>query len=117
MKNFLFAATAVPLFAMGAQSTPMGAYLTVEQTCAYVSDSAAEFLQCDERAPVDEDCQGVFCEAVTLPVKISVERNTQAFDPDEMPMWCDRAQCWANTGPYVITMDYSGLRAQAVQVQ
>ncbi len=112
MKNLFFGLTAVPLLALGAQSqnADLGAVLSVKQTCAFVSGSAAEFLRCDTYE--QPDCGSAFCDGVGgLPISVSVERNTEQFDPEEMPLWCDRQQCYANTGPFKVTLDYGNLRA------
>ncbi|MDH2177964.1 hypothetical protein [Stenotrophomonas sp. GD03654] len=111
MKNLFFGLTAVPLLALGAQSqnADLGAVLSVKQTCAFVSGSAAEFLRCDTYE------QSEFDGAFGLPVSVSFERNTEQFDPEEMPLWCDRQQCYANTGPFRVTLDYGYLRNQGMR--
>lgn len=107
MKNLFFGLSAVPLLAPGAQSqsADLGAVLSVKQTCAFVSGSAAKFLRCDtyERPEFD----GSF----GLPVSVSVERNTKQFDPQELPLWCDRQQWHANTGPFKFALNYERFRA------
>lgn len=100
MKNIIFGAAAIPALLCGAVQTPDGAFLSVEQTCAYVDAQVGRLIGCDPETvrPM-----------ARLPVFFEMERNAQKFD-GTAPLECDRSECTFNTGPLVITMDYSELR-------
>lgn len=100
MKNMIFALSAVPMLAIGAQSSPIGSYLSVSETCAYLSGEAAQYLNCDNER-VDRQ---------QLPIYFGVKRNADAYSGEDLPLWCNREECVANTGPLIITANYGELR-------
>lgn len=96
MKQTLFALTALPMLAWGAQSTPVGAYLTVEQTCAFVQDTpAGRLIGCNKEEPVTLDCGDDACviDGLPLPVQVRHKAEWKPGDTESFKFDCDQGIC------------------------